>query len=180
MKENVYVFPNTQCKDIRHMAKSPNLCVVPNNINDSSVTYGSQVGGSKVKGMLDPEVAEGLRGFFDSECAEVGRMMAMSRKAAREGLPKVAQAYRKIALEEAEHAAKFAELLEEESDMDTKADLDARIKRENGTIMGKLELAKQAKTLGYDTIHKTVRDIARDEARHGCAFMGLLKQYFKA
>lgn len=127
---------------------------------------------------MDPAMAERLRGFFESECAEAGLVLAMSRRAAREGFPEVAKAYRRIAMEEAEHAARFAELLNEKLGADTKSDLTDRVQRENSAILGKLELARQAGTLGYDAVCDTARDIARDEARHGCAFMGLLREYF--
>lgn len=105
--------------------------------------------------------------------------LAMSRQADREGYPEVAEAYKRIAFEEAEHAAKFAELLGEVVAADTKANLQARVEAEAGATEGKLMLAKRAKELGYDAVHDTVHEMCKDEARHGCAFQGLLNRYFK-
>ena len=127
---------------------------------------------------LDPEVVEGLRANFNGECTEVGMYLAMSRQADREGYPEVAEAYKRIAFEEAEHAAKFAELLGEVVVPCTKTNLKVRVEAENGATAGKLALAKKAKQLGYDAIHDTVHEMCKDEARHGCAFNGLLKRYF--
>jgi len=127
---------------------------------------------------VDEEILEGLRANFMGECTEVGMYLAMSRQADREGYPEVAEAYKRIAFEEAEHAAKFAELLGEVLVSDTKANLKARVEAENGACKGKKELAKKAKELGYDAIHDTVHEMCKDEARHGQAFEGLLKRYF--
>lgn len=127
---------------------------------------------------VDPEVIEGLRANFTGECTEVGMYLAMSRQADREGFPEVAEAYKRIAFEEAEHAAKFAELLGEVLTDSTKKNLEMRVDAENGATMGKFELAKKAKELNLDAIHDTVHEMARDEARHGKAFEGLLNRYF--
>lgn len=127
---------------------------------------------------IDPEVVEGLRANFTGECTEVGMYLAMSRQADREGLPEVAEAYKRIAFEEAEHAAKFAELLGEVVAPCTKTNLTRRVEAEGGACAGKLELATRAKQLGYDAIHDTVHEMCKDEARHGAAFAGLLKRYF--
>ena len=127
---------------------------------------------------LVPEVVEGLRANFTGECTEVGMYLAMSRQADREGLPEVAEAYKRIAFEEAEHAAKFAELLGEVVAPCTKTNLTRRVEAEGGACAGKLELATRAKQLGYDAIHDTVHEMCKDEARHGAAFAGLLKRYF--
>ncbi|MGM0509328.1 MAG: NADH peroxidase [Fusobacteriota bacterium] len=127
---------------------------------------------------LDEEVVEGLNENFMGECTEVGMYLAMSRQADREGYPEVAEAYKRIAFEEAEHAAKFAELLGDVVSADTKKNLEMRVDAEHGATMGKTELATKAKQLGYDAIHDTVHEMARDEARHGSAFAGLLKRYF--
>ncbi|MCI8553364.1 MAG: NADH peroxidase [Clostridiales bacterium] len=127
---------------------------------------------------LDPEVVEGLRANFTGECSEVGMYLAMSRQADREGYPEVAEAYKRIAFEEAEHAAKFAELLGEVVVADTRANLQARVDAEAGATEGKLMLAKKAKELGYDAVHDTVHEMCKDEARHGAAFQGLLHRYF--
>lgn len=128
---------------------------------------------------VDPEVLEGLKANFVGECTEVGMYLAMSRQADREGYPEVAEAYKRIAFEEAEHAAKFAELLGEVVVADTKKNLEMRVEAEHGACAGKKELATLAKKLNLDAIHDTVHEMAKDEARHGKAFRGLLTRYFK-
>ena len=127
---------------------------------------------------VDPEVLEGLRAHFSGECSEVGMYLAMSRQADREGYPEIAEAFKRYAWEEAEHAAKFAELLGEVVTDSTEKNLQMRVDAENGATAGKFELAKKAKALNLDAIHDTVHEMARDEARHGKAFEGLLKRYF--
>ena len=127
---------------------------------------------------VDPEVLEGLRAHFNGECSEVGMYLAMSRQADREGYPEIAEAFKRYAFEEAEHAAKFAELLGEVVTDSTKKNLQMRVEAENGATAGKTDLAKRAKALNLDAIHDTVHEMARDEARHGKAFAGLLKRYF--
>ena len=127
---------------------------------------------------VDEEVLEGLRANFVGECTEVGMYLAMSRQADREGYPEVAEAYKRIAFEEAEHAAKFAELLGEVVVADTKANLKARVEAEYGATEGKLKIAKKAKELGLDAIHDTVHEMCKDQARHGKAFLGLLERHF--
>ena len=112
------------------------------------------------------------------ECTEVGMYLAMSRQADREGYPEIAEAFKRYALEEAEHAAKFAELLGEVVYPDTKKNLTLRAEAEHGACMGKKELATKAKQLNYDAIHDTVHEMCKDEARHGRGFDGLLKRYF--
>jgi rubrerythrin len=128
---------------------------------------------------LDPEVVQGLKDNFMGECTEVGMYLAMSRQADREGFPEVAEAYKRIAFEEADHASRFAELLGEVVFPDTKKNLQLRADAEAGACMGKLKIAKRAKELGYDAIHDTVHEMCKDEARHGAAFKGLLARYFK-
>lgn len=127
---------------------------------------------------VDPEIIEGLKQNFAGECTEVGMYLAMSRVADREGFPEIAEAYKRIAFEEAEHAAKFAELLGEVVTDSTKTNLEMRVAAENGACKGKKELATKAKQLNLDAIHDTVHEMCKDEARHGCAFEGLLKRYF--
>lgn len=127
---------------------------------------------------VDQEIIDGLRANFTGECTEVGMYLAMSRQADREGYPEVAEAYKRIAWEEAEHAAKFAELLGEVVVGDTKANLEARVAAEHGACEGKKMLAVKAKQLNLDAIHDTVHEMCKDEARHGQAFEGLLKRYF--
>ncbi len=126
----------------------------------------------------DAEIMEGLRAHFTGECTEVGMYLAMSRAAEREGYPEVAEAFKRYAYEEAEHAAKFAELLGEVVYPSTKKNLELRAAAEAGACEGKLAIAKRAKQLGYDAIHDTVHEMAKDEARHGAGFAGLLKRYF--
>ncbi|WP_041277804.1 NADH peroxidase [Desulfotalea psychrophila] len=128
---------------------------------------------------VDQEIVEALRANFTGECTEVGMYLAMSRQADREGFPEVAEAYKRIAFEEADHAAKFAELLGEVVSSSTKANLEARLAAEHGACEGKKILATRAKELNYDAIHDTVHEMCKDEARHGQAFAGLLKRYFK-
>lgn len=128
---------------------------------------------------VDPEVIEGLKANFTGECSEVGMYLAMSRQADREGYPEVAEAYKRIAFEEAEHAAKFAEMLGEVLVPDTKKNLEMRVEAEFGACQGKKDLATLAKKLNYDAIHDTVHEMCKDEARHGAAFQGLLNRYFK-
>jgi len=127
---------------------------------------------------VDPRIIEGLRMNFTGECTEVGMYLAMSRAADRQGYPEVAEAYKRIAFEEADHAARFAELLGEVVSADTKVNLQLRVDAEYGATSGKVELAKLAKELNLDAIHDTVHEMARDEARHGKAFKGLLERYF--
>ena len=127
---------------------------------------------------VDEEIVEGLRANFTGECTEVGMYLAMSRQADREGYPEVAEAYKRIAFEEAEHAAKFAELLGEVVEPSTQKNLELRVDAEYGATEGKLKIAKRAKELGLDAIHDTVHEMCKDEARHGKAFLGLLNRYF--
>ena len=128
---------------------------------------------------VDPEIIEGLRDNFNGECSEVGMYLAMARVAHREGYPEIGLYWEKAAYEEAEHAAKFAELLGEVVTDSTEKNLQMRVDAENGATAGKTALAKKAKELGLDAIHDTVHEMARDEARHGKAFKGLLERYFK-
>lgn len=127
---------------------------------------------------VDQEILEGLRANFTGECTEVGMYLAMSRQADREGYPEVAEAYKRIAFEEADHASRFAELLGEVVVADTKANLQARVDAEHGACQGKKDIATKAKQLNLDAIHDTVHEMCKDEARHGQAFQGLLKRYF--
>ena len=125
------------------------------------------------------DIINDLRANYMGECTEVGMYLAMARVAHREGYPEIGLYWEKAAFEEAEHAAKFAELLGEVVTDSTKKNLEMRVEAENGATMGKFDLAKRAKELGLDAIHDTVHEMARDEARHGKAFEGLLNRYFK-
>lgn len=126
---------------------------------------------------VDAEIVQGLRDNFNGECSEVGMYLAMSRVADREGYPEVAEAFKRYAFEEAEHASKFAELLGDVL-KDTKSNLEARIAAERGACEDKFRIAKNAKAAGMDATHDTVHEMAKDEARHCAGFMGLYKRYF--
>ena len=124
---------------------------------------------------VDERIIEGLRQNFTGECTEVGMYLAMSRAAHREGLPEIGEIFRRYALEEAEHVA---ELLGEVVSASTKENLEKRVTAEHGACQGKKDLAKLAKELNLDAIHDTVHEMAKDEARHGKGFKGLLDRYF--
>lgn len=158
-------------------------CGVPGSkfteVKSDSLNYACEhVIGVGVKGKIDDEVYAGLKANFEGECTEVGMYIAMSRQAIREGYPEIGAFYLQAAYEEAEHAAKFAELLGEVVTPSTKKNLQLRSEAECGATAGKFELAKRAKELGYDAIHDTVHEMAKDEARHGRGFEGMLKRYF--
>ena len=127
---------------------------------------------------VDKEIYEGLQANFTGECTEVGMYLAMARVADREGYPEISAAFTKYAYEEAEHSAKFAELLGEVITDSTEQNLKLRAEAEEGACAGKFEIAKKAKALNLDAIHDTVHEMAKDEARHGAGFAGLLKRYF--
>ena len=137
-----------------------------------------KVFGEDVPAEVREEIIAGLRANFEGECSEVGMYLAMARVAHREGYPEIGMYWEKAGLEEAEHAAKFAEMLGEVVTPSTKKNLEMRVAAENGATLGKFELAKKAKAANLDAIHDTVHEMARDEARHGKAFEGLLKRYF--
>lgn len=128
---------------------------------------------------VSEDILKDLRANFEGECSEVGMYLAMARAAHREGYPEIGLYWEKAAYEEAEHAAKFCEMLGELVSPSTKVNLQKRVEAENGATSGKFELAKRAKEEGLDAIHDTVHEMARDEARHGKAFEGLLNRYFK-
>ena len=157
------------------------LCKAPGEkfveITDTEMTWAAEhvIGIAKD---APEEIKEGLRANFNGECTEVGMYLAMSRAAAREGYPEIAEYWKTAAFEEAEHAAKFAELLGEVVSESTAKNLAVRVEAENGATAGKFELAKKAKELNLDAIHDTVHEMAKDEARHGKAFKGLLNRYF--
>ena len=145
---------------------------------DEGMTWAAEhvVGIGKVD--ASEEIIAGLRANFEGECCEVGMYLAMARVAHREGYPEIGLYWEKAAYEEAEHAAKFAELLGEVVTDSTKKNLEMRVAAENGATQGKFDLAKMAKLANLDAIHDTVHEMARDEARHGKAFQGLLERYF--
>ena len=137
-----------------------------------------KVFGDDVPEDVRKEIIDGLRANFEGECSEVGMYLAMARVAHREGYPEIGLYWEKAGLEEAEHAAKFAELLGEVVVPCTKTNLTMRVEAETGACAGKLAIARRAKELGYDAIHDTVHEMCKDEARHGAAFAGLLKRCF--
>ena len=134
--------------------------------------------GADVPAEVQQEIIDGLRANFTGECTEVGMYLAMARVAHREGYPEIGLYWEKAAHEEAEHAAKFAELLGEVITDSTKKNLELRVEAENGATAGKTDLAKLCKKYNLDALHDTIHEMARDEARHGKAFAGLLKRYF--
>ena len=144
---------------------------------DEEVTYAAEHVIGVAKG-VDPEILAGLKAHFEGECSEVGMYLAMSRQADREGYPEVAEAFKRYAFEEAEHAAKFAELLGAVV-WDTKTNLEKRMAAEAGACEDKFRIAKLAKAQNLDAIHDTVHEMARDEARHGQGFTGLYNRFFK-
>ena len=144
--------------------------------NKTSWACEHHVGDGKVE---DAKVMQGLRENFTGECTEVGMYLAMARVAEREGYPEIAEAYKRYAYEEADHASRFAELLGEVVTDSTKKNLMMRAEAECGACSGKMDLAKKAKALNLDAIHDTVHEMAKDEARHGAGFKGLLDRYFK-
>ncbi len=144
---------------------------------DAEMTWAAEHVVGVAQGVPEDIIAD-LRSNFQGECSEVGMYLAMGRVAAREGYPEIAEYWKTAAFEEAEHAAKFAELLGEVLTDSTEKNLKMRVEAENGATAGKTDLAKRAKALNLDAIHDTVHEMARDEARHGKAFAGLLKRYF--
>ena len=126
----------------------------------------------------DEEMRKDLNAQFMAEASEVGMYLAMSRQADREGYPEIAEAFRRYAFEEADHCARFAELL---GDMvwDTKTNLEKRMLAEAGACEEKMRIARRAKQLDLDAIHDTVHEMAKDEARHGKGFQGLFQRFFK-
>lgn len=172
------------CGYVHEGSEAPEKCPVCNatadkfnKMEENSKTYATEhvIGVAKD---VDKEILEGLKAHFTGECTEVGMYLAMSRQAEREGYHEIANAFKVYAFEEAEHAAKFAELLGEVVTNSTKKNVEMRAEAEFGACAGKLQIAKKAKELGYDAIHDTVHEMAKDEARHGKGFDGLLKRYF--
>ena len=145
-------------------------------LKEDAVNYAAEHTLGVAKG-CDDEMITDLNAHFKGECSEVGMYLAMSRQADREGYPEIAEAFKRYAFEEAEHAAKFAELLGE-CVWDTKTNLEKRAAAEAGACEDKFRIAKNAKAAGFDAIHDTVHEMAKDEARHGAGFAGLLKRYF--
>ena len=170
-----YVHEGPEAPEFCPVCKAPKDKFVP--VEENKMSWAAEHVVGVAKG-VDPEIIEGLRANFNGECSEVGMYLAMARQAHREGYPEIGAAFEKYAYEEAEHAAKFAELLGEVVTNSTKKNLELRVAAENGATAGKTDLAKRAKAANLDAIHDTVHEMARDEARHGKAFKGLLERYF--
>lgn len=170
-----YVHEGTEAPDICPQCRAPKSKFIEKKEGELSYADEHRVG---VAQGVDEEIIEGLRMNFNGECAEVGMYLAMSRVADREGYPEIAEAFKRYAFEEAEHAAKFAELLGEVLTDSTQKNLEMRVDAEHGACDGKMKIAKKAKALNLDAIHDTVHEMAKDEARHGKGFAGLLSRYF--
>ena len=174
-----YVHEGPEAPEFCPVCKAPKDKFVP--VEEDKKSWAAEHVVGVAKG-VDPEIIEGLRANFNGECSEVGMYLAMARVAHREGYPEIGLYWEKAAYEEAEHAAKFAEMLGEDLEPNMKAttkdNLKWRVDCEYGATKGKFELAACAKKNGLDAIHDTVHEMARDEARHGKAFEGLLKRYF--
>ncbi len=169
-----YVFEGPEAPERCPVCKAPASKFVE---QSGEMTWASEHVVGVAQGAPEDIIAD-LRDNFNGECSEVGMYLAMSRVAFREGYPEIGEYWKTAAFEEAEHAAKFAELLGEVLTDSTKKNLEMRVAAENGATAGKTDLAKRAKALNLDAIHDTVHEMARDEARHGKAFAGLLKRYF--
>jgi rubrerythrin len=173
----------TVCGYVHEGETAPEFCPVCKagsekfKLQDENMAWASEHEIGVAKGAAE-DIIKDLRANFEGECSEVGMYLAMSRAAHREGYPEIGLYYEKAAYEEAEHAAKFAELLGEVLTSSTKKNLQMRVDAENGACEGKFDLAKRAKALNLDAIHDTVHEMAKDEARHGRAFKGLLDRYF--
>ena len=171
------------CGYVYEGENAPEVCPVCKAPADKFIKQGEEMtwAAEHVVGVaqgVSEDIIEDLRANFQGECSEVGMYLAMARVAHREGYPEVGLYYEKAAYEEAEHAAKFAELLGEVVTDSTKKNLQMRVEAENGATAGKVDLAKRAKAANLDAIHDTVHEMAKDEARHGKAFAGLLTRYF--
>ena len=169
-----YVFEGEAAPEVCPICKAP-----PSKFNEQAgeLSWAAEHVVGVAQGCSE-DILKDLRANFEGECSEVGMYLAMARVAHREGYPEIGLYYEKAAYEEAEHAAKFAELLGEVVTDSTKKNLQMRVDAENGATAGKFDLAKRAKAANLDAIHDTVHEMARDEARHGKAFEGLLKRYF--
>lgn len=170
-----YVYEGTEAPEQCPVCKAPKSKFNEMSANAGSYATVHELGSAKG---VDPEIYQALVDNFNGECSEVGMYLAMARQADREGYPEISAAFTKYAFEEAEHAAKFAELLGEVLTDSTKKNLQMRAEAEEGACAGKFELAKKAKAQNLDAIHDTVHEMAKDEARHGAGFSGLLKRYF--
>ncbi len=170
-----YVYEGETAPEVCPVCKAPKEKFVEQKSDELAWAAEHVVGVAKG---VSEDILTDLRANFEGECSEVGMYLAMARVAYREGYAEIGAYWEKAAYEEAEHAAKFAELLGEVVTDSTKKNLEMRVAAENGATAGKFDLAKRAKAQNLDAIHDTVHEMARDEARHGKAFAGLLKRYF--
>ena len=172
-----YIHEGTEAPEVCPLCKAPKSKFKELDESDKAEFATVHTLGAARKEDANEEMIKDLNNHFNGECCEVGMYLAMSRQADREGYPEIAEAFKRYAFEEAEHASKFAELLGDVL-KDTKSNLEARIAAERGACEDKFRIAKNAKAAGMDATHDTVHEMARDEARHGKAFEGLLKRYF--
>lgn len=175
-----YIYEGTEAPEKCPICKAPasKFKEMEDAVDDDMTFATVHVLGQAYKDSVNEDVIKGLKDHFNGECGEVGMYLAMARQADREGYPEIAEAYKRYAYEEADHASRFAELLGEVVTDSTKKNLMMRAEAECGACAGKMDLAKKAKALNLDAIHDTVHEMAKDEARHGRGFEGLLKRYF--
>lgn len=173
-----YIYEGTEAPDVCPVCKAPKSKFKEMDESDNANFATVHVLGAARKEDANEEMIKDLNAHFNGECGEVGMYLAMSRQADREGYPEIAEAFKRYAFEEAEHASKFAELLGDVL-KDTKSNLEARIAAERGACEDKFRIAKNAKVAGMDATHDTVHEMAKDEARHCAGFMGLYKRYFE-
>ena len=175
-----YIYEGTEAPEKCPICKAPasKFKEMEDSVDDDLTFATVHVLGQAYKDGVNEEVIKGLKDHFAGECGEVGMYLAMSRQADREDYPEIAEAFKRYAFEEAEHASKFAELLGDVL-KDTKSNLEARIAAERGACADKFRIARNAKAAGMDATHDTVHEMAKDEARHCAGFEGLYKRYFK-
>ena len=174
-----YIYEGTEAPEKCPICKAPASKFKEVDDVDTDATFATaHILGAAIKEGTNEEMIKDLNAHFTGECGEVGMYLAMSRQADREGYPEIAEAFKRYAFEEAEHASKFAELLGDVLG-DTKSNLEARIAAEKGACEDKFRIAKNAKAANMDATHDTVHEMAKDEARHCAGFMGLYKRYFK-
>ena len=174
-----YIHEGTEAPEVCPLCKAPKSKFKELDESDKAEFATVHTLGAARKEDANEEMIKDLNNHFNGECCEVGMYLAMSRQADREGYPEIAEAFKRYAFEEAEHASKFAELLGEVLTDSTKKNLQMRVDAECGACAGKMDLAKKAKELNLDAIHDTVHEMAKDEARHGRGMQGLLDRYFK-
>ena len=173
-----YIHEGTEAPEVCPLCKAPKSKFKELDESDKAEFATVHTLGAARKEDANEEMIKDLNNHFNGECCEVGMYLAMSRQADREGYPEIAEAFKRYAFEEAEHASKFAELLGDVL-KDTKSNLEARIAAERGACEDKFRIAKNAKAAGMDATHDTVHEMAKDEARHCAGFMGLYKRYFE-